>query len=1244
MTTFDILQWNIQGYKAKYEEFLLLKESKPAALCLQESMVGDAVLNPPRDYHLEAYSPIVAPVPGAGLLTFIRNDVPFREVPLNTMIQAKAYRVKFRKEVTLCNLYLKHNQHLSVDDWKRFADQLPTPFIILGDFNAKNPMWGGDEYNERGRVLQDFLAQYQACIMNDGRLTHVHVQTATFSAIDLAVVSPEILMEYTWDVADCPRGSDHFPIKLLDKSQIPYLTQSRYITARADWSLFKALTHVEAERRYVEVDDFLERFHNAVEAAAQQSIPVSKGTGRKQVPWWNAQCMLADRERKKALRRYQRTRSVADKISYNRERAKVRLVKRRARRNSWRQYVSTINSNTSMSKVWKHINKIKGKYTMTQSPCLAHGGRIEMDQQQVATILAEHYHSVSSNNNSEPTFMRIKQLEESQPIDFLSNDHQDYNEPITLNEFKSALSQCRNTAPGLDGINYEMIRNLNDSATNLLLTLYNRVWLEEIFPDCWGKAIVLPFLKKEKPPTEAESYRPIALTSCVCKLLERIVNNRLQYVLEKGDILSEAQLGFRKLRGTEDAHVILQTGILNAFALRQELYAVFFDLKKAYDTTWRYGILKAVHACGIRGKLAIFICNFLRSRHFQVRVNNSSSAFYEQEQGVPQGSVLSCSLFALAINGICSNLPRNVKASLYVDDLLIFTMGTYVPAVERRLQHAIDRIDNWTTEHGFTISTDKTVAMQFHRKRGLLMEPSLKIKNQNISFVQEKKFLGLFYDQKLQWQAQIEHLRRKCTKALDILKVLSHSDWGADRTAMLRVYRSLIRSKIDFGCQVYQSAKLQVLKRLDPVHNMAIRLCTGAFRSSPVDSLYCDSGEPPLSIRRMQITLQHFVRIQRLSNSATYKTVFEPEVEDAYEHNDKLSLPFGVMAKRHCRTLGLPRMKVTSVSFPEEPPWKLDISFCRALCTYTKATTHPELMRMLFMEHLQAEHSDCIHIYTDGSKSDGNVGCAAFSAEATMKQKLHPQTSIFSAELYAIIAALEIIEGNRHGRYFAIISDSRSSLHAIEKPKVDHPLISAIQSWLIRLSSRQKNVYFCWTPSHVSISGNENADKEAKAASVDQNVQIHNSVPHRDLYALIKSKLKWKWQQDWQNVDRITGRMNKLRRIKDTVSFWPSSCSKNRRYEVVLSRLRIGHSLLTHGHLMEGRPAPYCEDCIVPLTIKHILAECPSYHQERRRFFNIDPAMQDFDIILGYILGDRTDFNIDSIMQFLISVNLYGKI
>ena len=90
--------------------------------------------------------------------------------------------------------------------------------------------------------------------------------------------------------------------------------------------------------------------------------------------------------------------------------------------------------------------------------------------------------------------------------------------------------------------------------------------------------MILPFIKDDKPPTQTESYRPIALTNCVCKLLERVVNNRLQYVLENNNIMSE-------MPGTEDAYVLPQTAIQNAFAARQHILAVFFDLRKAYDIT-----------------------------------------------------------------------------------------------------------------------------------------------------------------------------------------------------------------------------------------------------------------------------------------------------------------------------------------------------------------------------------------------------------------------------------------------------------------------------------------------------------------------------------------------------------------------------------------------------------------------------------------------------------------------------------
>ena len=100
-------------------------------------------------------------------------------------------------------------------------------------------------------------------------------------------------------------------------------------------------------------------------------------------------------------------------------------------------------------------------------------------------------------------------------------------------------------------------------------------------------------------------------------------------------------------------------------------------------------------------------------------------------------------------------------------------------------------------------------------------------------------------------------------------------DWGADRTTMLRLYRSIIRSKIDYGCFIYSTAKLTILQTLDPVHNSASRLCTGAFRSSPVDSLYAETGEPPLEFRRNQLLIHPLCRfrayIEQLSQGITAK-------------------------------------------------------------------------------------------------------------------------------------------------------------------------------------------------------------------------------------------------------------------------------------------------------------------------------------------------------------------------------------
>ena len=128
-----------------------------------------------------------------------------------------------------------------------------------------------------------------------------------------------------------------------------------------------------------------------------------------------------------------------------------------------------------------------------------------------------------------------------------------------------------------------------------------------------------------------------------------MVNSRLLWFLESKNLLSSSQYGFRQGLSTADPLTFLETYILSAFASKQVVLAVFFDLEKAYDTTWRYHILHQLYSWNITGNMEIFLQSLLSHRSFQVRIANTLSPSYTQYEGVPQGSVLSTTLLLLLL-------------------------------------------------------------------------------------------------------------------------------------------------------------------------------------------------------------------------------------------------------------------------------------------------------------------------------------------------------------------------------------------------------------------------------------------------------------------------------------------------------------------------------------------------------------------------------------------------------------------
>ena len=168
----------------------------------------------------------------------------------------------------------------------------------------------------------------------------------------------------------------------------------------------------------------------------------------------------------------------------------------------------------------------------------------------------------------------------------------------------------------------------------------------------------------------------------VCKILERRINTRLIWYLEKYRILDRSQCGLRKHRSTTDHLVSLEGYLRDAFAQRQQAVGLFFDLENAYETTWQYGIIRDLHRIGLRGRLPVFVSEYLGDRRIRVRIGTTLSDEFYPEEGVPTGGVLAVTCFGLKINELPSCIAKDIFKALFVDDLAICLRGLSLDNIE----------------------------------------------------------------------------------------------------------------------------------------------------------------------------------------------------------------------------------------------------------------------------------------------------------------------------------------------------------------------------------------------------------------------------------------------------------------------------------------------------------------------------------------------------------------------------------
>jgi hypothetical protein len=199
----------------------------------------------------------------------------------------------------------------------------------------------------------------------------------------------------------------------------------------------------------------------------------------------------------------------------------------------------------------------------------------------------------------------------------------------------------------------------------------------------------------------------------------------------------------------------------------------------------------------------------------------------------------------------------------------------------------------WSCRNGFTFSPSETCCIHFCRKHQLHADPILYLGNIPIPFVESSNCLVFTLIGHLHGRT-ITQLRVKSTKAWNILCILSGSSWGADRVCLLRLYCALVRSVLDYGSIVYASVAPSSLRPLNTIHCGGIRLSTGVYETSHIESLLVEAGEPSLQKRRSILLGSYAAKVLGILHHPARRTILQPSFMTLYEIRHSLPRPAGI--------------------------------------------------------------------------------------------------------------------------------------------------------------------------------------------------------------------------------------------------------------------------------------------------------------------------------------------------------------
>eukprot|EP00754_Rhynchopus_humris_P033789 Rhum_TRINITY_DN15481_c2_g2::Rhum_TRINITY_DN15481_c2_g2_i1::g.158811::m.158811 len=299
--------------------------------------------------------------------------------------------------------------------------------------------------------------------------------------------------------------------------------------------------------------------------------------------------------------------------------------------------------------------------------------------------------------------------------------------------------------------------------------------------------------KPNKDTTVCSSYRPIALTSNVCKVLERILKARLSHLFADPGSgvtpLCGSQAGFQRLRSTAEQVALFAQSVSDAQRRGKFAVALFFDMEKAFDTVSKEAVHQRLEDLRVPLRFRVWIRAYLTDRVAAVVVDGTRGPAYKMVNGVPQGTVLSPFLFACLIDrvAICLGDMTDVSASLFADDVAALAFGRTAAAAASLAQDVVLTLERLCPALGLRISMPKSVFMPVGARAAKVAEDMPQpqfLDGSVVPLVDTQRFLGVLFDSCLTFDDHVAEVRAKFHRRLYIVRALKDRSWGASRHLM----------------------------------------------------------------------------------------------------------------------------------------------------------------------------------------------------------------------------------------------------------------------------------------------------------------------------------------------------------------------------------------------------------------------------------------------------------------------------